>query len=45
DTPSIILFETKAVHNAQCNVLLSTGALGQMPLEELKQYVPLPQKP
>ena len=45
NAPSVILFETKAVHNGKCNVLLSTGELGQMPLEELKQYVPLPQKP
>jgi hypothetical protein len=44
ETPSIILYETKPVHNGQCNILLSTGELGQMSPEELKQYVPLPGK-
>ncbi len=45
DAPSVVLLETKAVHNGQCNVLLSTGEITQMPLAELKQYVLLPEKP
>lgn len=37
---TIILFDPKPVHNGQCNVLLSTGEITQLPLVELKQYVP-----
>ena len=40
DTPTIILFEPNPVHNGQCNVLLSTGEITQLPLEDLKRYVP-----
>jgi len=40
DTPTIILYEPNPRHNGQCNILLSTGEIGQMPPEELKQYVP-----
>lgn len=40
DTPTIILYEPNPTHNGQCNVLLSTGELTQMPLEDLKRYVP-----
>ena len=40
DTSTIILFEPSPTHNGQCNILLSTGELTQMPLEDLKRYVP-----
>lgn len=45
DTPSILLYEPTPVHNGQCNVLLSTGELGQVSLEELRQLVPMPETP
>jgi hypothetical protein len=41
DTPTIILYESSPVHNGQCNVLLSTGEIGQMPLEELNNILNL----
>jgi hypothetical protein len=44
-TPTIILYEPTPTHNGKCNILLSTGELTQMPLEELRQHVPLPEKP
>ena len=45
DTPTIILYEPSPAHNGQCNVLLSTGEITQLPLDELKQYVRLPETP
>lgn len=45
DTPTIILYEFSPVHNGKCNVLLSTGEITQITLDDLKKYVRLPEKP
>ena len=36
DTPRVLVYEPNAVHDGQCNALMSNGQIGQIPPEELK---------
>jgi len=38
-TPSILVYESKPVHNGMCNVLLSDGQIVMLSPEELKQAI------